>query len=125
MSEDKNELAQNRTDFAEDRTVLAHERSFASWMRTGMAAVGIGIAFNALFDAIEPRWVPRAIASIFLLIAMFVFLSAERRACRMLSNLNAHEVRAAQPVNLRVIAYSLMTAAAALLGAVWLLDWSA
>ncbi|RYF18599.1 MAG: DUF202 domain-containing protein, partial [Oxalobacteraceae bacterium] len=44
----RTELAQDRTDFAEDRTVLAHERSFASWMRTGMASVGIGLGFNAL-----------------------------------------------------------------------------
>ena len=35
------DLAQDRTDLAEDRTVLAHERSFAGWVRTGMASVGI------------------------------------------------------------------------------------
>ena len=59
-------LARERTDLAEDRTVLAHERSFAGWVRTGMAAVGIGLGFNALFQALEPTWVPKAIATAFL-----------------------------------------------------------
>ncbi len=124
MSEtDKTELAESRTDLAEDRTVLAHERGFASWMRTGMAAIGIGVAFNGLFDAIEPRWVPKAIASIFLLIAIFIFVSAERRACAIVSQLDAHKVDIARPVNLQLISYALVIAAAALLAAVWLLRW--
>ncbi len=76
------ELAQDRTDLAEDRTLLAHERSFAGWTRTGMAAVGIGLGFNALFQMLEPSWVPKAIATIFLFIAVFIFISAERRAAR-------------------------------------------
>lgn len=125
MSEDsdRGSLAEDRTALAEDRTILAHERSFASWMRTGMAAVGIGVAFNALFDAIEPRWIPKGIASIFLMLAIVVFISAERRACAVLSNLDAHQVTAARSVNLRLISYSLVVAAAMLLAAVWLVRW--
>lgn len=126
MSDSKNrsELAEDRTALAEDRTVLAHERSFASWMRTGMAAVGIGIAFNGLFDAIQPRWIPKGIASVFLVIAVFVFVSAERRACAILDALQSHDVRAARRINLRFISYSLVAAATALLAAVWLVRWS-
>lgn len=51
-------LSQARTDLAEDRTVLANERTFASWFRTGFAAVGIGLGFQALFLRMEPAWVP-------------------------------------------------------------------
>jgi len=76
---DQKELAASRTDLAEDRTLLAHERSFAGWIRTGMAAVGIGLGFNALFDALKPAWIPKAIATAFLLIAIFIFVSSERR----------------------------------------------
>ena len=60
----KPELAQERTDMAEDRTVMANERTFAGWFRTGYAAVGIGLGFQALFVQMDPPWVPRAIATI-------------------------------------------------------------
>jgi putative membrane protein len=66
VSDDQDEpsapLAQFRTDLSEDRTMLANERTFASWMRTGFAGIGIGLAFNALFTRMEPEWVPKAIA---------------------------------------------------------------
>ena len=55
---DREELAENRTDLAEDRTAMANERTFAGWARTAMAAIGIGLAFNALFNAMEPAWTP-------------------------------------------------------------------
>ena len=41
--DDHAHLAQDRTDLAEDRTVLAQERSFASWLRTGLGSVGVGL----------------------------------------------------------------------------------
>lgn len=118
---DRNELAETRTSLAEDRTILAHERSFAGWVRTGMAAVGIGLGFNALFDALEPAWVPKAIASAFLLIAVFIFLSAERRARGIISRLEAHQIRALKPVKMQVLTGSLVVATLALGGAIWAL----
>lgn len=118
---DRNELAETRTSFAEDRTILAHERSFAGWVRTGMAAVGIGLGFNALFDALEPAWVPKAIASAFLLIAVFIFVSAERRARGIISRLEAHQIRALKPVRMRLLTGSLVVATLALGGAIWAL----
>lgn len=117
----RGELAQDRTDLAEDRTLLAHERSFAGWVRTGMAAVGIGVGFNALFQTLEPAWVPKAIASIFLAIACFIFLSAERRACRAISRLEAHKVTALAPVRLRLLTWILAAATVALGIAIWVL----
>lgn len=115
------DLAQDRTDLAEDRTLLAHERSFAGWVRTGMAAVGIGVGFNALFQTLEPSWVPKAIATIFLMIAVFVFLSAERRACRAISRLEAHRIAALAPVRLRLMTWALASATVALGVAIWVL----
>ena len=78
--EDQQHLALDRTDLAEDRTVLANERTFASWCRTALGSVGIGLAFHALFLRMEPNWVPRGIATIFLAIGIYLFISAERRA---------------------------------------------
>ena len=115
------DLAQDRTDLAEDRMVLAHERSFAGWVRTGMASVGIGLGFHALFQALRPLWVSQAIASAFLLIAIFIFLSAERRACAIIRRLESHQVAAFKPVRIRLLTGSLVLATTALLAAIWLL----
>lgn len=118
-SESRSDLAQDRTDFAEDRTVLAHERSFASWVRTGLASIGIALGFAALFQELEPVWVPKAIASAFLLIAVLVFASAERRATAMLARLDAHSVVSLKPVRIRLMTGVLIVATLALTVAIW------
>ncbi|UZK68825.1 DUF202 domain-containing protein [Sphingomonas sp. S1-29] len=118
---DNDDLAVTRTSLAEDRTILAHERSFAGWLRTGMAAVGIGLGFNALFEALHPAWVPKAIASGFLVIAIFIFVSAERRACGIISRLEAHEITALRPIKMRLLTGGLVSATMALGVAIWAL----
>lgn len=118
---DKTELARDRTDLAEDRTLLAIERTFAGWMRTGMAAVGIGLGLNALFQAMQPAWVPKAIATAFVTIALLIFYLAERRASAVLARLNAHEVQSVGRADLRLMAWLLSTATVALIAAMWLL----
>jgi len=115
-------LARLRTDFSEDRTVLANERTFASWIRTGFAGIGIGLAFNALFTRIEPEWVPKLIASVFLLIAIAIFVAAERRACTVLHRLHAHQVTTIKVTNLRLITVAAVLATLALLAVIWLLQ---
>ena len=118
-AEKRRELARDRTDLAEDRTILAHERSFAGWVRTGMAAVGIGLGFNALFRELEPAWVPKTIASVFLLVAIHIFLSADRRARQIVDRLEAHSVAALKPMRIRLLSWLLSLATLALIGAIW------
>jgi putative membrane protein len=118
---DKNSLAEDRTDLAEDRTVLANERTFAGWMRTGFAAVGIGLGFNALFVRMEPAWAPKAIATAFLLIAISIFIGAERRACAVIGRLEAHQVKTVRIRNLRIVTIAIVLATAALITAIWVL----
>lgn len=118
-SKGRRELASDRTDLAEDRTVLAHERSFAGWVRTGMAAVGIGVGFNALFQSMQPVWAPKAIASLFLAIAVFIFLSGARRACRVLGRLEAHNVTTLRPIRIRLLSWALSLATMALGVSIW------
>lgn len=120
-AQQRSELAEDRTDLAEDRTVLAHERSFAGWVRTGMGGVALGLGFNALFRTLEPIWIAKTIATAFLLIAIFVFLSAERRACRIISKLEAHKVASLSPMRIRLLAWMLSVATAALAAALWVL----
>ncbi|WP_263588703.1 DUF202 domain-containing protein [Sphingopyxis sp. GC21] len=119
-AQERTDLAQNRTELAEDRTVLAHERSFAGWVRTGMAAVGLGLGFNALFRTMEPSWMPKAIATSFLLAAIYVFVSAERRARTIIAKLEPHNVTVLRPMRIRLLAWALTAASAALVAALWL-----
>ena len=124
MSEkpDRNDLAQERTRFAEDRNIMAMERTFAGWIRTAFAAIGIGIAFNALFGEFEPPWLARAIATIFILAGAGLAISAERRACRTLSRLHSHELETPSAPNFRVLAYSVVFGAAVLVAGLWILN---
>jgi putative membrane protein len=117
---DGNRHSATRTDLSEDRTVLALERTFASWFRTGLAAAGIGLGFQALFLKMEPPWVPRAIATLFLLIGAFLFLSAERRARQVLRRLSAHTVKEFKTMRLRLMTVAAAGAVAALIAAIWL-----
>lgn len=119
-AQERTDLAQNRTELAEDRTVLAHERSFAGWVRTGMAAVGLGLGFNALFRTMEPSWMPKAIATSFLLTAIYVFVSAERRARTIIAKREPHNVTVLRPMRIRLLAWALAAASAALVAALWL-----
>ncbi len=117
----KSELAQDRTDLAEDRTLLANERTFSGWARTSLAAIGVGLGFNALFGKIEPFWVPRAIATLFILVGVLVIVMAERRACAVMARLSAHQVTELPAMNLRLIAIVFAIGAVALIVGLWTL----
>nr|WP_314445807.1 DUF202 domain-containing protein [uncultured Sphingomonas sp.] len=109
----------SRDELAEDRTVLANERTFGSWMRTSLACVAIGVGFQGLFPSMEPAWVPRSIATGFLLLAVLVILAAERRAAAVLARLEPHVVAAAKGINLRLFAWLVSAGAVALTVAIW------
>lgn len=121
MSKDEREsLAEDRTDLAEDRTLLANERTFAGWLRTGFASIGVGLGFHVLFKMIEPVWLPKAIGTAFLLIGIFIFIAAERRASAVNKRLHAHEVETFKRMNLRVITVVVVMATIVLIAAIWM-----
>jgi putative membrane protein len=120
-ADEKEKLAEDRTDLAEDRTILANERTFAGWMRTGFAAVAVGLGFQALFSQMEPVWIPKAIATAFMVIGAVIFVAAERRACSILTRLDSHRVETLRVRNLRLITAATLLAIAALIAALWLL----
>lgn len=123
MSDSDEPPAEISTDLAEDRTLLANERTFASWLRTGFAGIGIGIAFNALFGRIEPPWVPKLIATAFLLIAIFIFIAAERRFCAVMHRIRSHRVKTLGGRRARSISYLATLAALVLIAVLWLLPF--
>lgn len=123
MNDENSQLAAQRTDLSEDRTVLANERTFASWLRTGYAGIGIGLAFNALFSRVDPPWIPKLIATVFLLIAVMIFIAAERRACAVFSRLETHRVKSVKIGTVRAVTIANVLATVALIAAIWLLSF--
>jgi len=114
-----NEQQPSRDALAEDRTILANERTFASWMRTSLGCVAIGVGFQGLFPTMQPAWVPRAIATGFLVLAILVITMAERRASAVLERLSAHVVVTAKVMNLRLFTILICLGATALAVAIW------
>jgi len=115
------ELAENRTNWAEDRTILANERTFAGWMRTGMACVALALGLRAVFSEFEPTWIAKGVASMFILLAVFIFWAAQNSAAQTLSRLTETEA-CAQPLRrTRLIAAFLSIGALATGAILWLL----
>ena len=121
MDHDSNTAAASRTALAEDRTILANERTFASWMRTSLASVAIGVGFQALFSKMDPPWVPRAIATGFLLLGIAVIVLAERRSAAVMDRLSAHVVVTAKAVNVKLLTAAVSVGTLALIVALWFL----
>jgi len=112
---------EDRTQLAEDRTLLANERTFSGWVRTSMAAIGVGVGFHVLFQKVEPSWVPKGIATIFILLGLFLIVIAERRAFQVKQRLHSHSVETLESLNLKVVMYGVCFGGLSLIGAIWLL----
>lgn len=123
LANERTDLAEDRTEWAEDRTIMANERTFAGWMRTGLAAVGIGLGFNALFGKLEPLWVPKAIATLFMIIGIFIFWVAQRNGCAVQIRLNSHHATPVKPTNMRIISGLMASGAIALIIAIWTMNF--
>ena len=111
----------SQNELAEDRTILANERTFAGWKRTSMASIAIGIGFNALFGKLEPVWLPKLIASGFLLLSIFIAIAAERRAAAVMQRLSPHVIEASAVMNFRFLAACITCGVLALLVGLWVL----
>ncbi|QIG55439.1 DUF202 domain-containing protein [Altererythrobacter sp. BO-6] len=106
---------------AEDRTVMATERTFAGWMRTAFAAIGIGLAFRAVFGEFDPPWLARVIATAFILLGGVVAFTAERRARKTLSRLSSHRADAPEIPSLSWMGWGVSAGAVTLAIALWIL----
>ncbi|MEM7689323.1 MAG: DUF202 domain-containing protein [Pseudomonadota bacterium] len=124
LAEERTDLAEERTEWAEDRTIMANERTFAGWMRTGLAAVGIGLGFHALFGKLDPVWIPKSIATLFIGIGVFTFWSAQRNGCAVQERLDSHQARPLRSSNLTLIAALMAIGSIALGAGMWVIDTS-
>lgn len=116
------EWAEFRTDLAEDRNIMAMERTFAGWIRTAFAAIGIGLGFKALFGEFDPPWLARAIATVFILAGGWLALVAQHRACRTLERLEAHKMEELSSPNFRLLAYCVAAGSLLLTAGLWILN---
>ncbi len=119
--DDNNDLAHERTKWAEDRTLLASERTFSSWMGTGLGSLGLAVGMQAVFGAMEPTWVAKSAATIFVLIAVMLFVSALRNAQETLKRLNSSSAEPISSNNLSIIAYSLTVGALGACIVLWMI----
>lgn len=67
------ELAEERTNWALERTRLAKERTYAAWFRTGMTAVGVGLAMEKFVPTIQYRWVLETLGIVFVCAGILIF----------------------------------------------------
>lgn len=88
-------------------------------MRTSFASLAIGVGFHALFGEMQPGWLPRAIATLFLLLAIALVILAERRATSVLARLSPHVIVTSRPMNLRLFTVVIVVGAGALIAAIW------
>lgn len=118
-AETRTDWAEDRTDLAEDRTVMANERTFNSWMGLGLGAVGVAIALKAVFGEFEPTWAAKAAASLFLLIAIVIYWSAQHRARKVLERLSNYTAEPLDTKNFRRLALMLSIATLATGAILW------
>ncbi|MEM7489019.1 MAG: DUF202 domain-containing protein [Pseudomonadota bacterium] len=117
----KTDWAEARTEWAEDRTVLANERTFAGWMRTGMGAIAVALGLKAVFSAAEAPWIPKTVASAFILAAVVIFWAARTQACRSQSRLDTHDAKAQSTTNFTMLSTIFIVSAIATGAILWTL----
>ena len=121
LAQERTDWAEDRTDWAEDRTRLAAERTYAGWVRTGLTTVVVALALQAVFGPFEPTWIPKLVATAFLISALIIFIAAweeARRSCHSLRTWDS----AAQPAWRIAVLSALMAAGTVAIGVVlWLL----
>ena len=121
LAEERTDAAEERTDYAEDRTLLANERTFAGWGRTAFASIGLGLGFQAIFKSAEPTWVPKAVATLFIMLGMLLIWLAERRARTVLSEHSQHHVKLASGRVFKIMATSISGGGLILIASIWFL----
>lgn len=114
------ELAEDRTDLAEDRTIMAVERTMASWMGSGMGLIGLGLGLRALFGEFSPSWVPKLMATFFMILAIVVVQGAKRRMCGAINRMHANWVKEPSTKGLEIVATGISAGAIMVGVGIWL-----
>ena len=116
-----NDMAQTRTEWAEDRTLLANERTFAGWMRTGMACIGIALGMKAVFKDTEYPLLAKGVAEIFVLAAVLIFWSAAIKSRQTQKRMTDHDVESQSYQKMTILTVILTVGSLATGFTLWLL----
>jgi putative membrane protein len=73
---------------------------------------------------LQPPWLPKALASTFILVAIAIFFAAQAKSAEVADRLECHKARPMRGAALRLIAAAMIVASAGLVAAIWLLDLS-
>lgn len=91
LAEERTEMAEERTDWALERTLLANMRTYSSWIRSGLAAMGVGLAVQAIFSEVDPTWIARSLASFFTFAGIAVIYFAYLKAVKCQREMDTHQ----------------------------------
>ena len=94
-------------DLAIKRTTLSEERTFASWIRTALAAVGFGVGLVKLLPATENRTLVQLLGVLFVTAGMLIFVVGLRSYLDALKRLGS-SVKAPFPVWMAVVVTSIL-----------------
>ena len=120
-AEDRTDWAEDRTDWAEDRTIFAMERTFAGWIRTGLAMVAVALGLHAVFLKFEPTWLPKAVATLFLLASIGTYVAAWGETRKTRERLNRHAAEGQSIVWLTALTVMLSLGTIGIGAVLWLL----
>lgn len=111
--------AQRTLALAEDNTVLANERTYTAWVRTGLAALAAGVAFEQFLTTAMPDWAIRGIALILIVFSACAFVLAVWRYARVGMRLKEADVATLHVATLILLGAALVACSAlALVGLV-------
>lgn len=111
---------QSRTGMAGDRTMLAGERTLAAWWRTALASLAAAVGLVKILGGFQPAWIPRAAATLPILLSALVLAFAARRYVRTARRVEAECVERVSQTELWIGTGLLATLAMAVSAIVWL-----
>ena len=78
LKEDQISLARKRTSLALERNLMAAQRTFTSWIRTGLAGVGGGVALTKIlsFSHLAHQVLANLIGQLLILWGVLIFIFA-------------------------------------------------
>lgn len=120
LAEERTEKAQARTNWAEDRTLLANERTFSSRIGLVLGCLGLAIGLQGVFKAVEPTWIAKIVATLFVIVAIFVALASFRNSKKMLDRLNSHSAEPASSRGLLLVSSICATGSIGVLAIIWM-----
>ena len=111
--DNRQEMAEDRTNWAYRRTLLAKERTFSAWIRTGLATVVVGFAVVRLLEELQPTWLTKVLGGLFITTGGAIFLVGYWSYRQTLKELARKDIRALPGWVMTVITAALVLGAVA------------